>query len=463
VSGEFGPRGLRLAKDSTCTPTIRQMRAMVLAGKPYASVAQWLNGQAIRPGPYAKIGRWSARLVADFLRAPLLHGERTFRNVMHQPILRTGKHRREPNPNPERQSHPELAHFTVEEHTELLRVLETRAASRRRRRGTDHPRYRLPRSKAIGPAQHLVCQICGGLMYCYDKGQLKCSNTFLRGDHQCWNRVQGHAEFVRRGALRCLREVLQLPSAARDSFLGASWRLIQRSTNTRADKLCEVDEEKRRLEQQADRLAQAIADGGEFSALVKRLKEVQAAIEAASARHAALERQASQENGAIDYEAFYRDPFSALLDFCRKSYEFAELLRQVISEINVVPVQDLLHGQVRPRIKMSVRFPEVGASQVASDILVHRAVFDAFEKPKHIRHVDRARHIKRQHPDYTYAQIAESIGISKESLKRTLAYMRLMDEQGVTDPYVELTSKPVRASRWRHREARDPTTKLLVP
>jgi DNA invertase Pin-like site-specific DNA recombinase len=453
LSGEFGPRGLRLAKDPACTPIIRQMREMVLAGKPFVSVAQWLNGQGIRPGPYVKLGRWSARLVAGFLRAPLLHGERTFRNVMHQPILRTGKHRREPNPNPERQTHAELAHFTSEEHDELLRVIEARAATRRRRRGADHPRYRLPRSNAIWPAQHLLCQICGGLMYCYDKDQLKCSNSFGRGEKSCWNHVQISGERVRRIVLQGLLDLAEPMPRARDMMLDSCWDVMSKSSTTAGTALSEIDREINVLEQQADRLAKAIGEGGELTALIKRLKDLQTAIKAATACRHTLRSECDKEVRSLDRKTFRADPLPALLELARKSYEFGALLNEFIPEAKVVPVQDLLHGQVRPRIRVKVALLTAAKmSEAQSRITLHSGVFDVFDQPEHIRHLPRIRNFRQEQPGASYTQIAVAIGIGKMTVKRAMHYLKLMEQHGVCDPYVELTSKPVRASRWKHRD-----------
>lgn len=452
MSGEFGTRGLRLVKDPTCTPLIQKMREMILAGKSFVSVAQWLNSQAIRPGHYAKLGRWSARLVADFLRAPILHGERTFRNVIHQPILRTGRHRREPNPKPERQTHPELAHFSVAEHDELLRVLKARIAARRRRRGSDHPRYRVPRSKAIWPAQHLVCQICGGVMYCYEKGQLKCSNSFGRGEKSCWNHVQVHGERVRRVVLQGLLDLMQPLPHARERILGACWDLMERSSTTAGVALIELDKEIGVLEQQAERVAKAIGEGGELPVLVKRLLEIQSAIEAATARRCALNGEMNSEGKSLDRIKFRADPLPTLLDQARTSFDFGGLLKQVIPEAEVIPVQDLLHGQVRPRIRVRVEIPSSTRLAAQLDTSAQFLVLDAFDPPEHIRHLARIRELVREQPRASFRQIAVALGIGNMTVKRAVHYLRLMEQHGVCDPYVELTSMPVRASRWKRRD-----------
>jgi site-specific DNA recombinase len=70
LTGQFGPRDLRVTKDDSATSIVRQMYDMVLAGQTYAAVANWLNQQGIVPGPYVKQGKWTAKLVIGLLARP---------------------------------------------------------------------------------------------------------------------------------------------------------------------------------------------------------------------------------------------------------------------------------------------------------------------------------------------------------------------------------------------------------
>src|SRR5262249_42599524 len=73
ASGEFGPKGLRIAKTPEATPVIRTMRQMVMDGATYTAVASWLNDEEIATGRYATKAKWTGRLVEDLLRDPILH------------------------------------------------------------------------------------------------------------------------------------------------------------------------------------------------------------------------------------------------------------------------------------------------------------------------------------------------------------------------------------------------------
>ena len=81
-SGTFGPKGLREAKIPEWTPTIMEIKRRVIADEPYQAIVDWLNDEGVEPGPYVKSGKWNAKLLRDFLRDPILHGTRTFRDTI---------------------------------------------------------------------------------------------------------------------------------------------------------------------------------------------------------------------------------------------------------------------------------------------------------------------------------------------------------------------------------------------
>jgi DNA invertase Pin-like site-specific DNA recombinase len=141
-SGQHGPQGLRMAKVAECTTVIHSIGARILRGESYAAVADWLNEQGILPGRYAQRGRWTGKLVQDLLRDPILSGTRTFRDVVYEPVFKTGRHRRRKNPErPETEYYPELAHLSRAEHQALLQVMDQRAGAHRHRSGPGHPLY----------------------------------------------------------------------------------------------------------------------------------------------------------------------------------------------------------------------------------------------------------------------------------------------------------------------------------
>jgi len=106
---------------------------------------------------------------------------RTFRDVVHKIVLKTGKHKRRPNPEgPETEYVPELAHMTPEEQESLWDVMDARGEGFGPAKGRDNPLYNRARSKSLFPAQLARCGICGGLMYRSLNDQLRCQHSTKR-------------------------------------------------------------------------------------------------------------------------------------------------------------------------------------------------------------------------------------------------------------------------------------------
>lgn len=205
-SGEFGPRGLRIAKVSECTPILEDMRQRVLRGESYASIADALNASGISPGANVKRGHWTGKLVKELLGREILHGERVFRKILYKLEYRSGRSRPERNDpdKVERCHYPELAHFTPEQHEELLKAMDQRASEYGRNANRRSPRHRVPRCRTIFPRQHAICGICEAPMYPIEKGRLVCSKSRVG---ECWNKVRPSEAIVRK---RCIGAILNL-------------------------------------------------------------------------------------------------------------------------------------------------------------------------------------------------------------------------------------------------------------
>jgi hypothetical protein len=85
-AGGSATKGLRMAKRPEDTPIILELRRRVIEERQGgAMLARWLNEQGVPLGPYAKLWRWTGRLVLDLLRDPILYGLRQFPKVRYEP------------------------------------------------------------------------------------------------------------------------------------------------------------------------------------------------------------------------------------------------------------------------------------------------------------------------------------------------------------------------------------------
>jgi hypothetical protein len=461
ASGEFGPKGLRIAKCAEQTPIIRTIRDRVFRGDTYVAIAEWLTSEGIPPGPYVTTERWSDKLVRELLRDPILSGTRTLDDVIGKPIYKTGKTRRRPNPaGPETEHVLELAHMSQEEQQELWRVMDERGEGCGPPKGRDNPLYNRARSKSLFPAQHARCEICDGLFYRVEKDQLRCQNSLKRHGGTCWNHVHVVCELARRKILHWLLERLNGFPTFHEILVNIAWSEYQHAVRRHTSILESIDKRIKDLEGAAKMITKGIETGGELQSLVTRLKELERQIKAAK-----KEREATIVSQQVDVRYRSRDELvgcleQAVIDLAGSSFDFANLLRRVIVKFQIVPVQDLTSGQVHPRAKLAVRLANLVSD--GTDVLLEptdlETTIDLFDSPVHIKHMPACVQMKREHPELSLKQIvselrkAHNIEVNYMTVKRALDYSRKMEKEGWTEPYRVLETEPEYASRWKRRE-----------
>ena len=120
AAGKYGSKGLRIRKLAEFAWVVDEIRRRLHAGDSPRSIVTWLNRERIPCGPYVVGGRWTKRVLRQLLEDPILHGVRTFRDVVHKQIYGSGKFRREKNPTPDTDIVPELAFMTLAEQEAML-------------------------------------------------------------------------------------------------------------------------------------------------------------------------------------------------------------------------------------------------------------------------------------------------------------------------------------------------------
>lgn len=472
ASGEFGPVGLRIAKVAEATPIIRKMREILMTkvdgNYGYVPVLDWLIENKVPPGPYVTGGEWSQPTVKCLLTDPILIGVRRFRRLVFTRIRKSGLFRREVNPDgPETEHYPELAHLTDDEFMSMNEVIDELTEQHRNLSGSDHPLYRKSRKNAVFPRQHATCSICKGLMYAYDTNQLKCENAHARGENQCWNHVQVNMTEAQTRIVDWLMEQFEqvagfrplLADFAKDQLDSLRAENVKGRSSTRRSIT--------QLEREATIVAKALRAGGDFEALLKESEEIQEQLNTLRA----LEQRVTSSDASLptlssqcDSDEQIRE---ALLHLAGTSHEFASLMRQIIPQFEIIPVQAIDSGLVRPRARLTlsverlckVTDPTCAVPEIYKEL-------DLFEPPKHFRFLKLCQELKQENPRLSYKKIEGAINerlalsaategdvetISYMTVKRCLGLARMMESEGLTEPYRILTEQPANASRWNPR------------
>jgi hypothetical protein len=380
-SGQFGPRGLRMAKRPECTPVILEMRQLLMATKRPQAVADWLNAEGVEPGPYARADRWTATLVKGLLCDPVLHGTRRFRQTVYRRVYGTGKHRRENNSEPITKQFPELAHMTHPEQEQMLRAVGWSMSAPAEGQAAPSPRRGVPRKRSLWPGQAATCSACGGPMQVIGN-HLRCAHSLARAASRCWNHVQVSVEVTRQRAVAwLLDECVRRPEVHTmlvDAALAERQQVRKRSTRGRDSTMREIDE----LRKQAANLAKAIAQGGQLQALVDQLQQVERELDACRAWLATCEPDRDWEVSRAKDEI--GPQLSVTLEaLVRSSFDFADLLRRLLPTFVIQPVQALDTPQIRPRGRLHAsmgqfaesgpveNFVSVGRMDVFPDSLIY--------------------------------------------------------------------------------------------
>ncbi len=146
-----------------------------------------------------------------------------------------------------------------------------------------------------------------------------------------------------------------------------------------------------------------------------------------------------------------------LLTLAATSYEFAELMRKIFPRFVIQPVQQLDTGFVRPRAYLTLNLAALMGSTADDQRRppAEEIVLDLFEPPVHIMHLESVvalQHAKKKRGEKaSLTVLANELKIGRMTVKRALKYKRLIDVEGLTEPYRILREPPATASRWKPR------------
>jgi hypothetical protein len=241
------------------------------------------------------------------------------------------------------------------------------------------------------------------------------------------------------------------------ALVEAAWAELQQQRRRSERSRQTVDDEIDQLKRRADHLAEAISRVGNLDSLVGQLAKVEKELQGARQRRTTQTPGDPSDLGLDTRADVERHLTHALQEVARNSFAFADLMRRIIPEFLIQPVQALDSGLVRPRARLVLRLAALAERPGTSDPTLPQAgdvamVLDLFEPPKHIAAIPACVAAKRSDPQPTLDDIANRLGLNRMTVKRALDYSRRMQAEGLAEPYRELRERPASASRWKPRE-----------
>jgi DNA invertase Pin-like site-specific DNA recombinase len=465
VYGYVKPPGAKtdgeLHKDPAAQAVFDEVFRRLEDGAAYSEVADWLNAQGVKPGPYARSPRWTCSLVTQLVHNPILKGVRVRNRKVSTRVNQTGRRKSVAAPPGERleRAVPHLAFIEPDRYDRLIQTLDARNAKYRRKgvNGID-TRKDVPKKRTVWPGQHIDCGVCGR-PYVYG-GHGQKDHLMCRGAHayHCWNAVTVDGPLAAHKLIAAIRrEVAALPD-----FDPMLVQLVQdelrRGQESRGRHRQEIARRQAALDREIQNITAAIRESGHSPSLLDELQRLEWKKAEAVAQ---LDELTNVSRGGprpptlppmAEIRAAAEQAFDRL---ATTSQEFGRLLRRLIPRIVVRPYRlcDGGHPVLRAHFTFSLvpLLPSAPGLEGVAAALERTLMVDLFDPPERAAH--RAQVMAMTAAGATQRDIGRALGITQPAVQRAAALHRGMEALGVADPYLPLTEPPDdyrRLRRYRH-------------
>ena len=451
-------------------PVIREVFERIANGEPAWAVGEWLDSIAFAKASWARQAKWTAGNVNAIIRRTIYRGFETIRKKVAKRKLRTGKS--EPVWNDE-----DKIQTRVSEHLRIVpdwlwykanEVVDRRRVFKKPVRGAGHPLRGTTRDRKGLFSQILVCGICGAPMYSYGakNGDYRCSAS-AKG--KCWNRAYCMRERMQPAVLATVVDAVLSLDGAREALLARVAELHQQGGPAAAE-LKALEKEQRKLEAAVERLGAAIEGGeGAVASLSTRLAAREKDLAVVRSRLEELSRRAGRDEKLPGPAELLRHLESVKDGLGSDEGRAAVILRSLLDgPIRVVPFMRIDGKKVVPRLEFTLKLvgalppamacalhgdggasSEAEAAGVAATMLRRSFCLDVFFQPQLVRHATLI--LEQWRKGKTLKEIAKELNMTEYHMENAARIVKLMEEQGLTDPYTRLTDKPDKVSRWCSR------------
>jgi DNA invertase Pin-like site-specific DNA recombinase len=448
-------------KDERWSATIEEFFHRAARGDPPATLADFLNAHNFPPVANSLNKLWTATGAKNLIKNPIYKGIDQFRATISQKHYSSG-HRLQAHNSPEAiwlRPMPHLRFVSDLVWRQANDAIAKRDVCGKHSRGLDNPNYRVPRESRSLLSNHFYCGACGGKMIGVGRagGGYRCGAA-LRG--LCWCRASVKRDFAHQIILQAvIKRLTELPDAV-DTFV--SW--VQGLHPDRGDidqLLANLQVKISAAQQRIGACGEALLDNPTSPYLSGKLKNAEAEEARLIQERAALESQVVA-TPPLSRARIVDEGAAAMKTLSDGSREAGLLLRQIITPIQAVPFQridsSLVVLRARFQIDLTALLPcqwqEIlrGAHVDLKDgrILTQEAMIDLFDSPGHVRFAEKAYALHQQ--GVGAEDVGRQLGIPPWTAHNAIRLGQMMQEQGLSEPYVELKAPPGKASRWGRRK-----------
>lgn len=443
--------------DGKWAPVIKEAYERIAAGESPRLVGLWLTEAGLPKVPNSKSRIWSGRNVIALIRRTIYRGVESYRDSVATKELTTGKHLPKAN-----EAEEVLTRFMP--HLRMVedwlwyaanKAIDERAPATTPLQGRDHPHYRVPRDSR-GPFAGIYFCVCGAKMHggVRTEGGYRCSAS----GKTCWIKMTVTRQDAHQRIGVALSNVLRGLNSELDAVIQTASRLLE-DAGRRATAKDKLTLRRTKLQRALQRLNSALADGERPpQSIVQEIKKREVKLARTDARIEALELETAEcfPPTRSEIETRMEHLQSKLTTMDRT---IRDELKVLVGSVSSVPFQQFGSDKVVPRARFEIRLwgllptrtRAALASMFGDDVRAHFAtipqLIDLFQRSTGPEFGLAALALDDQKIGLT--AIGKQLGITKRQADIAVQYGRSLREAGRTDPFLELTSAPEQASRWR--------------
>ena len=415
-------------------------------GDTFSEIADWLNSQGVPTGPFCRSERWTCAMVGRITRNPILKGVRERNRKESKRFNKTGKHK-SVNAKPEdllERICPHLAFFEAAYYDRVLAKVKARNAKYRRTARTGaEPVANRPKKRMRYPGQSIRCGVCG--------------RPFVFGAHGQY----GSPDVLRGSRVPLLEwdfpgRSVDRPAGCRDGAggnrgAGGFRRRVHASGERRGPKArcptgppsSRAGDADRSASREIQNVLKFIRGGCESPSVAEDLQQLEAELPQLQAEKAEIERTPSQVVVIPPRPKSGSWPGNPSGSLALESYEFAKLMRSLVTDFFVFPYRScdgkdlVLRGTAR--LQLANLLPDQRLQDTLRAPLERVLNLDLFEPPQRVKCREQVMALRRE---MTEREAAERLGITETAAQYAAGLDRLMRRLGLTDPYVRMLEPP---------------------